>query len=60
MQREIIECCASCKYWKGWFDDMFCELAENRIDTDEGIKPYEKCKKYKRDNKYWKEAKWNQ
>ncbi len=40
MEREVVECCASCKFWQVWFDNMSCKF------DDETIKPYEKCSKY--------------
>jgi len=37
-----VNCCATCKHWQGWLDNMFC--GKHKIE----IKPYLICDDYKR------------
>jgi len=35
----VAKCCASCEYWCGWFDNMWCGL----VLEDNRIRPYVIC-----------------
>lgn len=39
----MVNCCATCNYWQGWFDNMFC--GKHEIET----KPYLICDDYRKE-----------
>ncbi len=47
MESEIksIDCCGTCKYWAGWFDNMWCRLHQIYL------KPYWLCDNFEKAEK---------
>ena len=50
---EVVDCCASCRFMMGWYDNMGCRLAFNPTAPDPEalavVRPYNLCDHYMRD-----------
>ncbi len=44
----IVDCCASCEFWKGYPEDMFCDKTGDLAGSLEYVAPYNLCTEYQR------------
>ena len=50
---EVVDCCASCKFMMGWYDNMGCGFVFDPTspdpEEDARVRPYNLCDHYARD-----------